>query len=185
MSIRVLVLLLSSSLLWGCQAGISDRGAPSTSSESSQSVPATPAAVAAFGLSCEKCLAHSKAQCARAGDSKIIAIVTGAQIVSSRGSCAPEDPDPHFPGTCLYWRVYRFDQIEYTRNLVSASADDSFEAAIFYDEFYTTDLEQLPTRGPALLPGKRYVIFAGTHRQDIGLEADWYIDVACELSADH
>ena len=179
----LLALLLSSPLLGGCQAGISNRSASPTSSNHSESAPATPAEVAALGLSCDKCLAHNKADCARIGGSKIIATITGAQLVSSRESCTPEEPDPHFPGTCLNWRVYRFDQIEYTRNVVAASADDTFEAAILYDEVYTTDLERLPSRGPALLPDKRYVIFAGMNRQDIGLGADWYIDVACELSA--
>jgi hypothetical protein len=182
---RALVVVLSLPLLWSCQAGMPDRSPAPTSSNSSESIPATPPAVAALGLSCDKCLAHHPQDCARVGDSKIIATVTGARIVNSRGSCLPEDPDPHFPGTCLYWRVYRFDQIDYSRNVAAAAADDTFEAAIVYDKVYTTDLEQLPSRGPALLPDKRYVIFAGTNRQDIGLGADWYIDVACELSANH
>lgn len=182
MSVRALGLMLSSPLLWGCQAATPDRSSSSTIANR-EPVVATPAAVAAMGVSCDKCLAHHQQDCSRVGDSKIIATVAGARIVSSRGSCTPEDPDPNFPGTCLYWRVYRFEQIEYSRNTVAAAADDTFEAAIVYDKVYTTELEKLPSRGPALLPDKRYAIFAGTNRQDIGLEADWYIDVACELPA--
>ena len=78
-------------------------------------------------------------------------------------------------------RMYRFGAIEYLRATPQATATYTFEALISYDEVYAGDLESFPASGPALRPDGRYVIFAVPDRQDLGLPADWYINLACEL----
>lgn len=182
----VLLLLLPS--LWGCQTRISNEG-PAKSGTSGAvarfNAPVLAEPVASLGLTCDKCLWMDKSDCAHADEAPIIAIVADLEIAHTEEFCMPPEPAPHFPSICEVWQLYRFSQIEYLRNAPGARASDTFEGVASYDFVESHEIEKWPVRGPLLRPGKRYVIFAGTDRTDIGLVADRSIDVACELAAHH
>ena len=178
--------LLLLQFVGGCQSGTADREVlPSPGNEWRALPPdqihlqAEP--IADRGLTCDKCIWVKKSNCGNADKSPIIATVSDIQIVSSTVSCSPDEPGPHFPGVCDSTRMYRFGRLEYLRKVSQASATDSFEGFVLYNEVYSPDVEAFPATGPLLQPGRRYLIFATPDRKDMGVAADWYIHTACEI----